>query len=248
MKALKPYIDESLFSNPEQDDSDVAISVEHAMRLEKINKWLNSCGISRYIDTSIKNNEIYITFKSQPLESIQIDTKKMKENLYPLNLKSVNFVGFSNSKIIFLIRDNYIQKMSDVFDKDFEVTGREIWLDISNCPNLKDLHGCPKEVDYFYNIDNQKITSLDGMPSVINHVLSFKIDNIDYNIRSYGGKVENMKRDAFLCKARLGIRHRYDQDTINKHIKILKDYYNHLDKKCAMTKSLKIIIDTIKTT
>lgn len=245
MKDLKPYINESLFSNPEQDGSDVAASVEHTLRLEKINNWLNSCGLRRFIDTSIKNNEIYITFKALSPGATPIDSKQMKENLYPLNFKSVDFTRFGRRKLVyFVIEDNYIQSMSDIFLEDFKVAGGGIYLHISNCPKLKDLHGCPKEVDNFYNLNNPKIASLDGMPSVINHVLSFKIDDIRYQIRSYGGSITNMLRDAELCKMRL---EEYGQKIINKHIKILEDYYNHLDKKCAIAKSLKITIDTIKT-
>ena len=247
MKALKPYIDESLFSNPEQDDSDVAASVEHTLRLEKVNKWLNDCNLRRYIDTSIKNNEIYITIKNMTPPGSTIDTMIMKENLYPLNFKSVNFAraqAHSTNQVYFMVEDNYIQKMSDIFHKDFEVTGGGIYLHVSNCPNLKDFHGCPKEVNNFYNYSNPPLTSLDGMPSVINHVLSFKIDDIRYQIRSYGGNIANMQRDADLCKMRL---EEYGQKIINKHIAILEDYYNHLDKKCVIAKSLKITIDTIKT-
>ena len=246
MKALKPYIDESLFSNPEQDDSDVAASVEHILKLEKINKWLNSCGLRQFADTTIKNNEIYITFKALPIGAAPIDSKLMKENLYPLNFKSVNFArvqAHSTNQVYFTVEDNYIQKMSDIFHKDFEVTGGGIYLHVSNCPNLKDFHGCPKEVNNFYNYSNPPLTSLDGIPSVINHVLSFKIDDIRYQIRSYGGNIANMLRDADLYKIRLK---GFDQDTINKHIAILKDYYNHLNKKCAIAKSLKVIIYTIK--
>jgi len=248
MKALKPYIDESLFSNPEQDDSDVAASVEHTLRLEKINKWLNSCGLRQFIDTSIKNNEISITFnKALPLGVAPIDSKRMKENLYPLNFKSVNFTRFGREKLVyFVIEDNYIQKMSDIFLEDFKVAGGGIYLHVSNCPNLKDLHGCPKEVDNFYNFNNPKITSLDGMPSVIDSTLVFKIDHhIEYRIYGYGGNTKKMQHDADLCK--MILERGYDQDTINKHIAILEDYYNHLDKKCAIAKSLKITIDTIKT-
>ena len=245
MKSLKPYIDESLFSNPEQDDSDVAASVEHILRLEKINNWLNSCGLRQFIDTSIKNNEIYITFKALPLGAALIDSKRMKENLYPLNFKSVDYTRSGRWKLVyFVIEDNYIQKMSDIFLEDFKVAGGGIYLHVSNCPKLKDLHGCPKEVDNFYNFNNPKITSLDGMPSVINQTLAFKIDSDEYRIYGYGGDTENMQHDADLCKMRL---EEYGQKIINKHIKILEDYYNHLDKKCAIAKSLKITIDTIKT-
>ena len=245
MKALKPYIDESLFSNPEQDGSDVAASVEHTIRLEKINNWLNRCGLRRFTDTSIKNNEIYITFKAPTPGAAPIDTKQMKENLYPLNFKSVNFTTRRrNNQVYFVIEDNYIQKMSDIFLEDFKVTGGGIYIHVSNCSNLKDFHGCPKEVDNFYNFNNSKITSLDGMPSVINLTLAFKIDYFEYRIYSYGGKTANMQRDADLCKMRLK---EYGRDTINKHIEILEDYYNHLDKKCVIAKSLKITIDTIKT-
>lgn len=249
MKALKPYIDESLFSNPEQDGSDVAASVEHTIRLEKINNWLNRCGLRRFTDTSIRNNEIYIIFKAPTPGAAPIDTKQMKENLYPLNFKSVNFTtARRNNQVYFVIEDNYIQSMSDIFLEDFKVTGGGIYLYVSNCPKLKDLHGCPKEVDNFYNFNNPKITSLDGMPSMINQTLVFKIDHhIEYRIYGYGGNTEKMQHDADLCKMILERARGCDQDTINKHIAILKDYYNHLDKKCAIAKSLKITIDTIKT-
>lgn len=245
MKALKPYINESLFSNPEQDDSDVAASVEHTIRLEKINNWLNSCGLRRFIDTSIKDNEIYITFKTPASGTMlmSIDTKQMKENLYPLNLKSVDFIRERPSnQAYFTIEDNYIQKMSDIFHKDFEVAGGGIYIQVSNCSNLKDFHGCPKEVNSFLNFNNPKITSLDGMPSVINNVLVFKIDSIDYHIYRYEGVTDvlNAQRNAMRLKG-------YGQKIVNKHIAILEDYYNHLDKKCEVAKSLKIIIDTIKT-
>ena len=253
MKDLKPYIDESLFST--QGDSEGAASVEDEIKQEKISKWLEDCGIKRTDEKVIvRDNQTHIIYKNEDLLKFgfhEINTKNMKTNLYPLNIRSISLLSSPNgrlnhlaSHLNFTISDNYIQKISDLFHKDFELNGiGSISLNINQCLKLKDLQGCPQKVDYLYILNTPKLSSLDGMPSRIDTRFEFEIDTLYYTIDVFYSP-NRAKKMAQTYKERLKTLH--DQKTIEEHIKKLEDYYNHIDKNCPIFENFKIIFNVVK--
>ena len=250
MKALKPYIDESLFSG-DNDEDNIAKSTEDNLKIENLYKLIDKrvSGASSSVNSKelenlnleLKDDFVYISTKSSGLINttmFQLNTNRAARvrDIYPLNLKGLD-TGRSRYPFFIVISDDFVKSAKEVFSNDFTETtsnpsGSNLSLWFMNCSHLKSLEGCPKTVRSFSILYNYDLKSFKGMPSFICQDLLVETSDFTIDI-----KAEDQEHSAIKPRGVVPESHA---------LKIAKNIYSMLDPKCGVAKMLKFKIEEME--
>ena len=250
MKALKPYIDESLFSG-DNDEDNIAKSTEDNLKIENLYKLIDKRTSSmssspkefENLNIEIKDDLVYISTKSSgPVNNTMFQLKTNRatyvHDIYPLNLKGLD-IGRSWYPFFIVVSDNFVKSAKEVFSKDFTETtlnpsgyksNLSLWF--MNCPHLKSLEGCPKIVRSFSILFNYSLKSFEGMPSFICQDLYAETKDFIIDIKAADQEHSAIKSRGNTPEANV--------------LKIAKNIYSMLDPKCGVAKMLNFKIEEMK--
>lgn len=249
MKALKPYIDESLFSG-DNDKDNIAKSAEDNLKIENLYKLIDkrtssmssgSKELENLMNIEVKDDLVYISTKSSgPINDTMFQLKTNRatyvRDIYPLNLKGLD-TGRSRYPFFIVVSDNVVKSAEEVFSKGFTETtsnpsGSNLSLWFMNCPHLKSLEGCPKIVRSFSILFNYSLKSFEGMPSFICQDLYAETKDFIIDIKAADQEHSVIKSRGNTQEANV--------------LKIAKNIYSMLDPKCGVAKILNFKIEEME--